>query len=183
MTKISSSDKLALVKLASTLPIGSPERRAILAGFQVSASLAKGDLVFIPKGATYYGYDGKYTGLVKRENKENRALFMVDSTLRLIPNSLSFTNASNSDIVTFEISPLFKKIEVDGIVLQILQNLPGGPKKLPAKDLRMMKWLVGNMQVLGVNWDARNIQAAASGIDDGALARFPQYPKLRKLLS
>lgn len=179
--KISSSEKLALVKLASTLPVGSPERKAILAGFQVSASLAKGDLVFIPKGSTYYVYDGKYTGqLVKRENKENRALFLVKEDGQ---GSGSFTNASNSDIVTFEISPLFKKIEVDGVVLQILQNLPGGPKKLSPKDLRMMKWLVGNMQVLGANWDARNIQAAASGIDDGALARFPQYPKLRKLLS
>lgn len=37
-TKISSSDKLALVRLASQMPVGSPERRAILAGFQVEAT-------------------------------------------------------------------------------------------------------------------------------------------------
>jgi hypothetical protein len=34
MRKLSSSDRAALIKLASSLPSGSPERRAILAGLQ-----------------------------------------------------------------------------------------------------------------------------------------------------
>ena len=38
MNKISSSDRSALIKLASTLPSVSPERKAILAGLQKVAS-------------------------------------------------------------------------------------------------------------------------------------------------
>ncbi len=40
--KISSSDRSALIRLAASLPIGSPERRTILSGLLVSAKSVRG---------------------------------------------------------------------------------------------------------------------------------------------
>jgi hypothetical protein len=46
--KVTASDRSALIRLASTMPVGSPERKAILAGLQGSSSkTAAGDIIAI----------------------------------------------------------------------------------------------------------------------------------------
>jgi len=56
MRKLSSADRSALIKLASSLPSGSPERKAILAGLQGSSKKASGDVNISGKHITAAGY-------------------------------------------------------------------------------------------------------------------------------
>ena len=51
MTKISSSDRSALIRLASSLPAGNPTRKAILAGLKVATPISK------KSGDTVYSWD------------------------------------------------------------------------------------------------------------------------------
>ena len=63
MNKISSQDRAALIRLASSLPPGSEERKAILAALSQTAAVKPADLEALKKVEAEEGMDPKAIGL------------------------------------------------------------------------------------------------------------------------
>ena len=105
---LTASDRKSLIRLASTLPVGSPERRAILAGLSKAP---------VAKSASTLGKKVSLQGLIEgyQDNNPNRLLMMFGPSVDLNTWIKAMTEGEAAEYNEFDVKRAAKWLKARGI--------------------------------------------------------------------